>query len=153
MFMKNFIINNEKFCFVDSGKTPLKNYKNCYDLCNTNLTIQKEELEIAIISLQTNGYYKNFIVSEYLKEREEKEKERQQKNVEYWNNVKMECEVKKNKIQQIIKQIKEYCNKNLSYILVYNKLEECIEKGYFMVFHKYQNKHIFIKLNDINICL
>ena len=92
-YFKSFIVNSEKFTFVPSGKTPLKLHKNDVDLCNTNLTIPFDEMETAIKELQKNGSYKNFIISEYITERNRKETERIQKNIEYWKNIKKENKI------------------------------------------------------------
>ena len=93
-YYKSFMINGEKFTFVPSHRTTLKSHKNDVDLCNTQLTIPYEEMEAAIKELQENGRYKDFIVSEYIAERDRKEAEWMQKNIEYWNGIRKENERK-----------------------------------------------------------
>ena len=86
-YFKSFMVNGEKFTFVPSHRTPLKLHKNDVDLCNTSLTIPYEEMETAINELQENGRYKDFVVSEYITERDRKEAEQMQKNIEYWDGI------------------------------------------------------------------
>lgn len=133
-YFKSFIVNGEKFTFVPSHRTPLKLHKNDVDLCNTQLTIPFSEMEATIKDLQENGKYKDFILSEYIAERDRKEAERMQKNIEYWENICKECERKAKIMKEVIKDIKAYCDKKEGYELVYNKLEECIKEGYFVVY-------------------
>lgn len=148
-YFKSFIVDGEKFTFVPSHRTPLKLHKNDVDLCNTQLTIPYEEMETAIKELQENGRYKGFIVSDYIAERDRKETERMQKNIEYWENVHKENEQKKEIIQDIIEEIKIYCDRKEGYQLVYNKLEDCIKDGYFVIYT--YSGHKIIRLADIDI--
>lgn len=148
-YFKSFIVDGEKFTFVPSHRTPLKLHKNDVDLCNTQLTIPYEEMETAIKELQENGRYKDFIVSDYIAERDRKETERMQKNIEYWENVHKENERKKEIIQDIIEEIKIYCDSKEGYQLVYNKLDDCIKDGYFVICT--YNGHKIIRLADIDI--
>lgn len=148
-YFKSFIVNGEKFTFVPSGKTPLKLHKNDVDLCNTNLTIPYEEMEAAIKELQENGRYKDFIVSNYIVERNRKEAERIQKNIEYWDSIRKENERKAEIMKEVIADLKAYCNKKEGYELVYNKLEDSIKDGYFVVYT--YSGHKIIRLADIGI--
>lgn len=148
-YFKSFIVDGEKFTFVTSHRTPLKLHKNDVDLCNTQLTIPYEEMETAIKELQENGRYKDFIVSDYIAERDRKETERMQKNIEYWENVHKENERKKEIIQDIIEEIKIYCDSKEGYQLVYNKLEDCIKDGYFVIYT--YSGHKIIRIADIDI--
>ena len=148
-YFKSFIANSEKFTFVRSGKTPLKLHKNDVDLCNTNLTIPFDEMETAIKELQENGSYKNFIISEYITERNRKEAERIQKNIEYWGNIQKESKRKKEIMQNIITEIELYCQNKENYQLVYNKLENCIKDGYFVIYT--YSGHKIIRLKEIGI--
>ena len=146
---RSFIVNGEKFTFVPSHRTPLKLHKNDVDLCNTNLTIPFNEMETAIKELQENGSYKNFIISEYITERNQKETERIQKNIEYWKNIKKENKRKKEIMQNIITEIESYCQNKENYQLVYNKLEDCIKDGYFVIYT--YSGHKIIRLKEIGI--
>lgn len=146
---RSFIVNGEKFTFVPSHRTPLKLHKNDVDLCNTNLTIPFDEMETAIKELQKNGSYKNFIISEYITERNRKETERIQKNIEYWKNIKKENKRKKEIMQNIITEIESYCQNKENYQLVYNKLEDCIKDGYFVIYT--YSGHKIIRLKEIGI--
>lgn len=148
-YFKSFIVSGEKFTFCHSHKTPLKLHKNDVDLCNTNLTIPFEEMETAIKELQENGRYKDFVVSDYIAERDRKEAERIQKNIKYWENVHRECERKKKIMQDVIAEVKTYCDSKDGFILVYNKLEECIKDGYFLVY-TYRG-HKTVRLKEISI--
>lgn len=148
-YFKSFIANGKKFTFVRSGKTPLKLHKNDVDLCNTNLTIPFDEMETAIKELQENGRYKNFIISEYITERNRKEAELIQKNIEYWENIQKENKRKKEIMKNIITEIESYCQNKENYQLVYNKLEDCIKDGYFVVYT--YSGHKIIRLKEIGI--
>lgn len=148
-YFKSFIVNGEKFTFVPSHRTPLKLHKNDVDLCNTQLTIPYEEMETAIKELQENGRYKDFILSEYILERDQKESERKRKNIEYWENVHKECERKTEIMKEVIAEIKVYCNRHEGYELVYNKLENYIKDGYFVIY-TYRG-HKTIRLVDVGI--
>lgn len=133
-YFKSFIVDGEKFTFVSSHKTPLKLHKNDVDLCNTNLTIPYEEMETAIKELQENGRYKDFIVYNYIVERNRKEAERIQENIQYWDGIRKENERKAEIMKEVIADVKAYCNKKEGYELVYNKLEDSIKDGYFVVY-------------------
>lgn len=146
---RSFIVNGEKFTFVPSYRTPLKLHKNDVDLCNTNLTIPFDEMETAIKELQENGSYKNFIISEYITERNRKEAEWIQKNIEYWGNIQKESKRKKEIMQNIITEIELYCQNKENYQLVYNKLENCIKDGYFVIYT--YSGHKIIRLKEIGI--
>ena len=148
-YFKSFMINGEKFTFTPSHRTPLKLHKNDVDLCNTDLTISYEEMETAIKELQENGRYKDFVVSEYITERDKKEAERMQKNMEYWNGIRNECKRKAEIMKEVIADIKTYCNKNEGYELVYNRLEDCIKNGYFVIYT--YGGHKSISLADAGI--
>lgn len=148
-YFRSFMINGEKFTFVPSHRTPLKLHKNDVDLCNTQLTIPYEEMEKAIKELQKNGRYKDFIVSEYITERDRKEAERIQKNIEYWDGIRKENERKAEIMKEVIADIKAYCNKKEDYELVYNKLEDCIKDGYFVIYT--YSGHKSIRLADVGI--
>lgn len=148
-YFKDFIINGEKFTFVPSHRTPLNLHKNDVDLCNTDLTIPFSEMETAIKALQENGKYKDFIVSEYIKDRNHKEVDRMQKNTKYWNGIRKENERKAEIMKEVIADIKAYCNKKESYELVYNKLEDCIKDGYFVIYT--YSGHKYIRLVDVGI--
>lgn len=148
-YFKSFIVDGEKFTFVSSHKTPLKLHKNDVDLCNTNLTIPYEEMETAIKELQENGKYKDFVVSEYIIGRDKREAERIQKNIEYWENIRKECERKAKIMKEVIADIKAYCDAKEGYELVYNKLEDSIKDGYFVIY-TYRG-HKTIRLSDVCI--
>ena len=149
-YYKSFMINGEKFTFVPSHRTPLKSHKNDVDLCNTQLTIPYEEMEAAIKELQENGRYKDFIVSEYIAGRDRKEAEWMQKNIEYWNGIRKENEQKAEIMKEVIEDIKTYCKcKEEIVCLVYNKLEDCIKDGYFVVYT--YSGHKTIRLADVGI--
>lgn len=148
-YYKSFMINGEKFTFVPSHRTPLKSHKNDVDLCNTQLTIPYEEMEAAIKELQENGRYKDFIISEYITERNRKEAELIQKNIEYWENIQKENKHKKEIMKNIITEIESYCQNKENYQLVYNKLEDCIKDGYFVVYT--YSGHKIIRLKEIGI--
>lgn len=72
-----------------------------------------------------------------------------QKNIEYWENVHKENERKKEIIQDIIEEIKIYCDSKEGYQLVYNKLEDCIKDGYFVIYT--YSGHKIIRIADIDI--
>ena len=146
---RSFIVNGEKFTFVPSHRTPLKLHKNDVDLCNTNLTIPFDEMETAIKELQENGRYKNFIMSEYITERDSKAAGRMRKNIEYWDGIRKENERKAEIMKNVIAEIKAYCKNKESYHLVYNKLEEHIKDGYFVIYT--YSGHKTIKLVDAGI--
>lgn len=148
-YFKSFMVNGEKFTFCPSHRTPLKLHKNDVDLCNTNLTIHFSEMETAIKELQENGRYKDFVVLDYIAERDRKEAERMQKDIEYWENVHRECERKKKIMQDVIAEVKTYCSSKDGIELVYNKLEECIKEGYFLVY-TYRG-HNTVRLKEIGI--
>lgn len=148
-YSKSFAVNGEKFTFVPSHRTPLKLHKSDVDLCNTNLTIPFSEMETAIKALQKIGRYKDFIISEYIAERDRKEANRKQKLIEYWENVHKENEYKEEIMQDVIAEIKTYCNSKESYQLVYNKLEDSIRDGYFVVCT--YTGHKVIRLKEIGI--
>lgn len=148
-YFKSFMVNSEKFTFVPSNRTPLKLHKNDVDLCNTSLTIPYDEMKTTIKELQENGRYKDFIVSEYISERDKKEAERMQKNIEYWENIHKECERKAEIMKDVVAEIKAYCEIKEGYYLVYNKLEDNIKEGYFVVY-TYRG-HKAIRLADVGI--
>lgn len=148
-YFKSFIVNGEKFTFVPSHRTPLKLHKNDVDLCNTQLIIPFSEMEATIKELQGNGKYKDFILSEYIAERNCNKADWMQENIEYWENVHKENERKNEIIQDIIDEIKIYCDSKEGYQLVYNKLEDCIKDGYFVIYT--YSGHKIIRLADIDI--
>ena len=153
MFYKMFKIGKYDAVFVQSGKTPLKDHRTDTDLCmngsRTTLTIPIEEVETAIQELQEKETYNGFIVSDFLEAQEKRRKEAEKKNIEYWENVHKEIEKKKEKTRKIINQIETYSNNNEGYELVYNKLEDMIKEGYFLIC-KY-GSHKGINLSDAGI--
>ena len=106
-------------------------------------------METAINELQENGRYKDFVVSEYITERDRKEAEQMQKNIEYWDGIHKECERKDEIMKEVIAEIKVYCRKNEGCELVYNKLEDCIKDGYFVIYT--YSGHKIIRLKEIGI--
>ena len=72
-----------------------------------------------------------------------------QKNTKYWNGIRKENERKAEIMKEVIADIKAYCNKKESYELVYNKLEDCIKDGYFVIYT--YSGHKYIRLVDVGI--
>ena len=52
-------------------------------------------------------------------------------------------------MQNIITEIESYCQNKESYHLVYNKLEDCIKDGYFVIYT--YSGHKIIRLKEIGI--
>jgi len=148
-YFRDFTINNEKFTFVPSHKTPLKLHQNDVDLCNTNLTIPYEEMETAINELQTFGRYKDFVIAEYIEERNKQLEEYNKRCNKIFEDARKERKRKERIIKEIINEVKEYCNKR-QVTLVYNKLEENIKQGYFMIW-EYIGEQKLIYLKEIGI--
>lgn len=157
--MKNFVAYDYKCTFVTSGRTPLKNYKDCFDLCcnggGSNLTIHESEIDIAIDSICKTGIYKDFILSDFITNQKIKEEENTRKNNEYWNKVHDICIENENRLKAKIEEVGQYFNDVLSKqystgCIVYNKLEESIKQGYFIIYTGFSNwKHI--QLSDTHI--
>ena len=144
-YFKSFVAGGEKFTFTPTHVIPLKDCKSNVRLCDSNLIIPFTEMGTAIKELQENGRYKDFIISEYIAERDRKEAER------YWENIHKEVEHKKAIMQDVIADIKAYCSKQAEWVLVYNKLEDCIKDGYFMIYDELYNGHKIIKLKEVGI--
>lgn len=135
-YYKDFHIGTTRYTFVKSHKTPLKNHVNDVDLLgigsNTGLTIPFEDMEHAIAELQKSGTYQGFSVADFEKEVKRKEAEHMKKCKSIFETEQKEAQEKKKALAEKIERIKEYC-KRQDVVLVYNKLEECIQDGYFMV--------------------
>ena len=136
MQYKNFYIGNVRYTFVKSRKTPLRNHYNDVDLLgmgsDTGLTIPFSEMEHAIEELQKSGSYQGVSATEHEKEVKQKEAEYMEKCNAIFEERQKEVQEKKKELEEKIERIKEYC-KAKDVVLVYNKLEECIQDGYFMV--------------------
>jgi len=151
-----FIINGKKLHFFSTRYTI--HHENEYGLSYNGyvlMTIDKTEVETAIKSLTESNCYNGINIIEAMAEADQKEQEKQKQATIYWNKVHNICIENENRLKVKIEEIEQYFNDVLSkqYTtgnIVYNKLEDSIKQGYFVIFTGYSTWKTF-QLNDTPI--
>lgn len=155
-YQYNFSINNKKLSFY--SQQYIINHGNQYGLSYNGyslMEVDKTEIKTAIKELTENYTYKGKNIIELMNNADKKEEERNKKNNEYWDSIHRIKIENDNRLNDKIKEIKEYFNNVLSKqyttgCIVYNKLEESIKRGYFTIYTGYSTWKT-IRLSDTPI--
>lgn len=152
----SFLINGKKLYFFSTRYTV--HHENEYSLSYNGyvlMAVDKTEVETAIKSLTESNCYNGINILDAMAEADKKEAEKQKQATIYWNKVHDICIENENRLKAKTEEIKQYFNDVLSkqYTtgnIVYNKLEDCIKQGYFIIYTGFSNwKHI--QLSDTPI--
>ena len=151
-----FSINNKKLSFFSTRYTV--HHENEYGLSYNGyvlMTIDKTEVETAIKELTETNCYNGINILDEMEKADIKEAGKRKQNAIYWNKVHDICIENENRLKAKIEEVENYFNDVLSKqyttgCIVYNKLEECIKHGYFIIYTGFSSWKT-IKLEDTPI--
>ena len=151
-----FSINNKKLSFFSTRYTV--HHENEYGLSYNGyvlMTIDKTEVETAIKELTETNCYNGINIIELMNISDKKEADKLQTSIKKWDKIHLICQENNNRLKAKITDIENYFNDVLSKqyttgCIVYNKLEECIKHGYFIIYTGFSSWKT-IKLEDTPI--